>query len=133
MPKDNEREPAVVALEVAAKRGLKPARKKPLTFAVNRILKKHKFSPLSILVGQVFPLLPPEKQADICLKLMAFLYPQVNRADADGRKRKGPGVQTNVQVNVPAQQPQINAKAIEPAQPQFSLEDLLAIASDKKS
>ncbi len=133
MGKENEREPAVVALEVATKRALKPARKRPLTFAVNRILKKHKFSPLSILVGQVFPLLPPEKQAEICLKLMVYIYPQISRMDADGRKRKSAGIQTNVQVNVPQQPKPLQIQASQPTSPQFSLEDLLAIAADKPS
>lgn len=127
-------DPAQKALEIATKRAMSRAKKKPVNFAVTRILKRNKFSPISILLTQVYPQLPPEKQADVIFKLMDYLYPKMQREDASGRKRKGPGIQTNVQVNVPSNTtPDENIKELPPAQPQFSLEELLAIAAPNQS
>ena len=122
-------DPAQKALEIATARAMKRHKKKPVNFAVNRILKRNKFSPISILITQVYPVLPPEKQADVLFKLMDYIYPRLQRVDVSGKK-KGPGIQTNVQVNVPANKTASDEpQQLAPAQPQFSLEELLAIAS----
>lgn len=120
--KDPVKTALVVATETAVKKQTK--KKQPVTFAVQRILKANKFSPLSIMINQVFPSLDTAKQADVLLKLMEYIYIKPKEVQP---KRKGPGVQTNVQVNLPNQQ-QDTAKKIDPPKNAISLEDLLKLA-----
>ncbi len=123
-------DPAQTALAVATARALARHKKKPLTFAVTKILKRNKFSPLSIFINQVFPMLEPKDQADALFKMMEFIYPKVQRADISGKK-KGPGIQTNVQVNVPPNQP-AQEKQLTASQPQLTLQELLSLAGDSQ-
>jgi len=114
------------AMAVATERAVVKAKGKPLTFAVKRILKRNRFSPLSILINQVFPLLPPDKKADALFKLLEYIYPKVNRLDADGKKKKSSLVQVNTQVVNHESKQQV-------ANQQLSLAELLKLAaSDDK-
>jgi hypothetical protein len=116
------------ALVVASQKALTRARKKPVTFAVQRILKQNRFSPLSIFINQVFPNLEPKDQASSIFRLMEYIYPKVERADsATGKARKGSKIQVNTQVNVPQASPAIQAATAQ--QPQLTLQELLKIAS----
>ena len=126
-----KQDPPQTALVVASERAMKrnAPKKRPVTFAVSRILKRNKFSPLSIMINQIFPTLEPSKQADVLLKLMEYVY---TKPRAEDKKRKGPGIQTNVQVNLPTPQQQPEpTKQLEPSKT-ISLQELLDLASGNK-
>jgi hypothetical protein len=120
-------DPAQKALQVAVKK----SRKKPVNYAVDRILKKYKFSPLSILINQVFPNLPPKEQATVLLRLLEYQHAKVR---PEQQKRKGPAFQTNVQVNLQKQETQQQQATVQlspPVEDGPSLEELLQIATGK--
>lgn len=81
----------------------------------------------------MFPQLDTEKQADVLLKLIGYMYPKVGVH----HKKKGTKIQVNTQVvNQPAPlaAQQVEATAVVPALPGSaltppSLKDLLQIAS----
>jgi len=115
---DTKEYPIIVPTKIALTKGRS---KRQLTVAFNRVLKRNKLVPLHMLINEVLPLLDPPKQADILMKLLDYQYPKISSQKKESR------IQTNVQVNVPAQKQQSEAA---PA-PQISLQDLLAIASGK--
>lgn len=77
--------------------------KKQISFAVKRVLKKNKFNPLTILINQVLPQCKPDKQADVILALLPYVYPKIKAEELVRRKRKPPMIQVNTQVNMPEQ------------------------------
>lgn len=80
--------------------------KKQTSLAVRRVLKRHHFNPISILIQQVFPQLEPAKQADVIMSLMSFMYPKLKAEETTPTKRRTTKIQVNTQVNVPPAQPQ---------------------------
>jgi len=76
-----------------------PKKKKPLNYALQRVLKQNNFSPLNQLIQYVYPQLEPKDQMTALFKIMEYVYPKLKAVET--RKRKTPINQTNVQVNLP--------------------------------
>lgn len=102
--------------------------KKQVTLAVSRILKKHKFSPLERLLLEVYPYLNPEKQADILLSVMGYMYPKIRSAEVGPKTKKRPLVQVNQQFVSPSQ-PTEQSQQIANSNGMVTVEDLIRIAS----
>ena len=78
-------------------------KKRRLNWALNRVLKREGFNPLRELINHVYPRLEYEEKARVLIQIMQYQYSKmapVNRI----RQPKAPGVQTNVQVNVPGRE-----------------------------
>jgi len=73
-----------------------------LNHQLSRILRSRKFSPLNAILDEL-PSLEPKDRVAAYFKIMAFLYPVPKAVDTEPRKKKGPGIQTNVQVNLPSE------------------------------
>jgi hypothetical protein len=73
-----------------------PGKNKKLVLEVRKSLNKAKFSPVSILVNQVFPVLEPKEQARVCLELISYLFPKPTAA-ATTKKSKVTKVTINNQ------------------------------------
>jgi len=74
--------------------------KPKLNYQLSRVLRHAKFSPLKKLLDDVYPRLEPKDQMYAIFKIMDYLYPRPKAIDTSGGK-KVPGIQTNVQVNLP--------------------------------
>lgn len=73
--------------------------KPTLNHQLSRILKEHKSSPLKEILTLI-PELNARDQVAAYFKIMDYLYAKPKAVDT-GPKKKGPGIQTNVQINVP--------------------------------
>ena len=92
------------------------------SLGLKRALQKEKFNPVRQLLRYVYPNLPPEHQAKICMELISYCYPKF-KAQEVATRTKAKSLQNNIQINLPG--------PTSPKEP--SVEDLLEIASRELS
>jgi leucyl aminopeptidase len=111
-----------------------PASKKQAQ-AFNRVLKRHNFKPLEVLIHDVLPKMRNKDKAAILLKLLEYQYPKMNTVIQEKKKRTQK-IQVNTQVNVPQSAakpvetpPAAPAPTARPALAASNIEELMKIAS----
>jgi len=72
--------------------------KPKLNYQLSRVLRHAKFSPLKELIDNVYPLLEPKDKMTAIFQILSYLHSKPRSLDLS--RKKGPGIQTNVQINM---------------------------------